>query len=59
MNLTMHIGWPQGILLALVAFGLFVSALEHGKPRSNQNAWLTLIATVIQLALLVWGGFFR
>lgn len=57
--MTIHIGLPQGILLALVAAGLIASTVEHGKPRNLTNAYITFVSALIELALLAWGGFFR
>lgn len=55
----MNIGWPQGITLGLLILSLGVALAEHGRPRGPSNAWMTLIATIIHIALLWWGGFFR
>ena len=49
--------WPQIVLLILYAFGLGVAAVKHGEPRDNYNFWTTLFATVIEILLLYWGGF--
>lgn len=51
--------WPQYIYLALMLFGLGVSVANHGKPRSDENAITTLVATVLGFFLLYMGGFFR
>lgn len=51
--------WPQIILLLLFMLGLGVSLANHGKPRGNENVWITLISDVIVLSILWWGGFFN
>ena len=56
--MTFTIGWPQGIYLLMTLVGLVVAVLEHGKPRKPSNVWVSLLATVIIYALLIWGGFF-
>jgi hypothetical protein len=57
MHITLH--WPQGIYVAITLVGLALSIANHGKPRSNENAWTTIIAVVITYSLLIWGGFFK
>lgn len=51
--------WPQYTILALVLVGLGASLSDHGRPRSAENAWTTLIAAVLNLWLLYMGGFFK
>jgi hypothetical protein len=55
----MHLGIPQIIYLALLIFGLGISIAKHGKPRSNENFWMSLISATIIISLLMWGGFFK
>lgn len=50
--------WPQITMIILMAMGLGISLANHGKPRSNENAVITIIANVISLGLLYMGGFF-
>ena len=57
--MTFTIGWPQGILLALLAGGLIIATVEHGKPREPTDAYTTFVAALIEVALLAWGGFFK
>ena len=56
----MNVGWPQAIYLALTLLGLGVEISRHGEPKKpgRYNAVSTLIATVVVLSLLYWGGFF-
>ena len=49
---------PQMIVLALMFTGLGMDIANHGKRRSKENAWATLVAVIIQLSLYYWGGFF-
>lgn len=50
---------PQIIYLVLVFIGLMIAAREHGKPRVPSSFWITLIAALIVMSLLIWGGFFK
>jgi len=55
----MMIKLPQVFILALYLISLGISIERHGKPKKgNESAWTSLIATIIMLALLYWGGFF-
>lgn len=56
--MTINIGIPQAIWLALVVVGLIDEIVEHGKPRNPHNAYIYAISTVISFLLLYWGGFF-
>jgi hypothetical protein len=49
---------PQIIYLSLVFMGLLIGANQHGKERTPHNFWNTLVATIITISLLYWGGFF-
>lgn len=51
--------WPQYTYLVLMFLGLLVSIHEHGKPRSNGNAFSFVIGTAIGASLLIAGGFFK
>ncbi len=48
----------QVIYLVMLVMGLLLMANKHGKPRDNYNFWSYSVATVIQLSILYWGGFF-
>ena len=55
----MHIGIPQGILLSLYLLGLGIALAKHGQEKDEKhNFLLSLAITVLQVALLWWGGFF-
>lgn len=56
--MTIHLGWPQIIYIALSVLGLVDCTINHGKPRLPYNAWSMLSATIIYTLLLWWGGFF-
>ena len=50
---------PQVITLCLYGASLGLSLAKHGKPREGtESFWISLFATVMQLGLLWWGGFF-
>ena len=53
-------GIPQIIMIVMLALTLFISVVEHNKPREGKyNGWDALIAIAIQVSLLTWGGFFQ
>lgn len=57
MNIVM--GWPEWIYVGINILGLLISVSEHGKPQSGtKNAVPSVIALLIVLPLLYWGGFF-
>lgn len=54
-----YIGVPQLLFLALIVSGLTIDATKHGKPYTKtENVWVSLLAALILLGLLYWGGFF-
>jgi hypothetical protein len=54
----MFIGIPQLIYLVLIIFSLSASIINHGKQHGKENALVSFITVVLQVALLWWGGFF-
>lgn len=55
----MNIGWPEGIVLAIMAFKLVATAALNGSPRKgNFNFPLQLCSAGFSFWLLWWGGFF-
>lgn len=55
----MNIGWPQGIMLGLMAFGLLLYAMRDGEPIDSKYSLSTkMLDTAIVFGLLWWGGFF-
>ncbi|UWG96827.1 hypothetical protein LPY66_18410 [Dehalobacter sp. DCM] len=53
-----QMGTPQIIYIVLIALSLGINIAEHGKPRSNNNAWYAVISAAITTGILIWGGFF-
>lgn len=52
-------GAPQIILIVIDAFGLGLSAEQHGKPKEGtESFWSSLFAVAVHIGLLIWGGFF-
>ena len=57
MTLSLHI--PQILFLVLLCMGLGQHLAKNGEQRADKyNFGLALICTVIEVALLTWGGFF-
>lgn len=55
----MSIGWPEGILLALMFLTLCTHATKNGQPREdNYDLGTAMINAGLVLCLLWWGGFF-
>lgn len=53
-------GVPQIAIIVLYALSLGMSMAQHGKPRTGKHDfWGSLITTIIMLAILRWGGFFK
>ena len=51
--------WPQVIWLVLAAVMLVVALAVHGKPKEGEHSFYrTLLLVAINVALLLWGGFF-
>lgn len=55
--MTLNIGVPQAILLALYLSSFAVCCVKNGE-QSTLNWWSSAIAIAVVLALLAWGGFF-
>lgn len=56
----MYLGVPQIILLVLICFGLGITIVKHGEPKTGkENFYVSFVAQVIYLGLLYWGGFFN
>lgn len=51
---------PQIIFLSLVLIGLMLNSFMHGKDKTGKyNVFYHLIANLITLSLLYYGGFFN
>lgn len=48
---------PQIIMIVLYSIAVFTSLLKHGESKGEYNFWASLIATVIEVLILKWGGF--
>ena len=60
MEVVMHVGFPQGIVLALLSVGCLAHLKLHGtKTEIEFSVYQMLIRSGLWLALLYWGGFFR
>ncbi len=55
--MSVNIGIPQAILLALYSMSLVISCVKDGE-QSTIHWWASAISTAVTLALLMWGGFF-
>lgn len=50
--------WPQITYLVLMTLGLGLVWGKHGQPQSNYNVFTHLIAVMIGVVVLYYGGFF-
>ena len=55
--MSVNIGAPQAILLALFFTSLVINCVENGK-QTTTHWWASAIGIAVDLALLAWGGFF-
>lgn len=56
----MSVGWPQGIMLALLFLSICVHASKNGQPREGHyDLGTALLSAAITVGLLFWGGFFE
>ena len=50
---------PQIIMIFLWSMGLGIALVKDGEPRGDKYSFgMTFIATVMEIAILWWGGFF-
>lgn len=49
---------PQIIMIVLLSLAVFRGILRYGEDVGNVNAWASLIGVLLNVGLLVWGGFF-
>lgn len=51
---------PQIIILLLTGTSWLLNAYLHGRPRTGKhNVFIIIIAGIINLLILYWGGFFK
>lgn len=55
--MSVTIGIPQAILLALYFMSLVLNCVKDGK-QTTTRWWASAIVLAVDLALLTWGGFF-
>lgn len=52
--------YAQIIYLFIVVLGLGIALAKDGQPKTDKYSfWGTVVATLISLGLLYWGGFFN
>ena len=54
----MRFGIPQTIYIALIFMSIGITMAKNGQPRGNYNIANVLVASIIELTLLYFGGFF-
>ena len=55
--MTLNIGIPQAILLALYIMSFAINCVKDGE-QSSTHWWASAISITVTIALLMWGGFF-
>ena len=50
---------PQIIMIVLFAITLVLTAEKYGEPKGNYNFWVTLLCVLVEVWILIWGGFFK
>jgi hypothetical protein len=59
MNVALHLGAPQIIILVLYILTIGLSIASHGKLRTRPvNAVVAVPMVIAILVVLYWGGFF-
>ena len=50
---------PQIIMIIIMAMGLGINLVKNGEPRDDTYSFpISLVSTVVNVGLLIWGGFF-
>lgn len=58
--MSVNIGWPQGIALALMFADACACAYLHGRvTKKKWNFWVKSVEVMAWFMLLAWGGFFK
>lgn len=53
-------GIPQIIMIIIFCLSLGITMAKNGQPREDKYSFFTsLVATGIQVGVLIWGGFFN
>lgn len=56
----MNIGWPQLIYIGMMIFNLTLEGMKHRQQKEGKHSFgVTMIATILSLGLVYWGGFFE
>ena len=56
----MNIGWPEGIWIGIMIFGLISAATLDGQPKKENYSFpVRFVSSLIGFGLLYWGGFFK
>lgn len=55
--MTVNIGIPQEIMLALYIMSFAINCVKDGE-QTTTHWWVSAISIAVELALLMWGGFF-
>ncbi|MGI4936306.1 MAG: hypothetical protein ACRYF5_06110 [Janthinobacterium lividum] len=57
---TTYWAWPQITALILILIALLIGAVGHGKPKKGEQSFpVTLFSSVLWMAILIFGGFFK
>ena len=50
---------PQILIIVFFTMGLTIHLIKHGEERGKYNVWTYLLSAVIEIGILIWGGFFN
>ncbi len=51
---------PQIIMIILFTTNVVLNLIKHGEHKNDKyNFWSSLIATLVWVVILKWGGFFK
>ena len=52
-------GIPQIIMIVLLGMDVGMHLVKHGEPRTDHFSFpIALISAILEIGLLMWGGFF-
>ena len=50
---------PQIIMIIIMTMNVSINLIKHGEPKDDVYSFpIALISTIINVGLLIWGGFF-